>query len=221
MAAANTEFLVDRPGRGPRRKRTPRTRVGPSKAVRQSIEVNSFTTKNDYNHSPRKRNAESQQPPSKRRKRNLDKSYNPKHDRDDEDENCMFQGEQTKRYSTTTPPSSRKRRGSVYKDPGEYSSDNESDGKKKGRKRFKGSSPTPLSKRQKKDHDGGDDDGAGSPTNPPAKNTRASWKIRRALVSTTTSHENSEKSKPQTTTTPKGKGKAKKTIQGILPIPIF
>jgi hypothetical protein len=213
---------VGQPGRGHHGNKTSRIRADPSEAIRQSIEVDS-STKNDYNQggpsNARKRKAASQPPLPKRRKRNPDKSYNPENDRDDEDENGMNKGKRTKHHSTATPPSSRKRRSSVYKDLGENSNDDEDDGKKKGRKRLKSSSPIPPPKRQKRDQD--DDDRAGPSTDPPAKNTRASWKIRKALLSAQSSHENSEKSKPKATATSKDKGKTGKAMQGILPFPVL
>ena len=222
IAMTKSGSQIGQPGHHLRRKITPRTRTSPSKPVLQSIEVDLLTTQNESNESPcigRKRKTKSQPPRPKRHKRNLDKSYKPKIDQDDEDRNNVIRSERTKQHSTTSPTPSRKRRGSIYKDSGEKSSDDEDDGKQKSKKRLRCSSPTPSPKRQKRDND--DDDEAGTSTDPPAKNTRAAWKIRRALLSTTSSKRNSEKSKPQTTTTPKSKSKSKMTIRGISPFFVF
>ena len=218
-AETKSTSRLGQPGSGHHGNKTSRTRAGPSETIRQSIAVDSSTTKNDYNqvgpNNARKRKATSQPPPSKRRKRNPDKSYNPENDHDDEDENGINKGKRTKPHPTATPPLSRKRGSSEYKDFEEKNSDDEDDNKK-GRKRLKSSSPIPPPKRQKKDYD--DDDESG----PPAKNTRASCKIRKALLSAKSSNENSEKSKPKpkATAKSKGKGKTKNASQGILPLPI-
>src|SRR5262249_26487750 len=138
-AEAKTISRVGQPGRSHHENKAPRVRAGPSEAIRQSIEIDSSTTKNDYNQGnpgiTRKRKATSQPPPSKRRKRNPDKSYNPENDQDD-DGNSMNEGKRTKHHTAAPPPSSPKRGGSIFKDFGENTGDDENDGKKKGRKRL-------------------------------------------------------------------------------------
>lgn len=220
---AKGNHRAGQPAHGPRRRSMSPTQAGPSKAVRRSVEVDSLTTKNDDEQGGasigRKRKTTSQPPPSKRRKPNPDKLYSPQNDEVSEDENTKNGGKRNKRNSTASPPSSRRRRGSVYKDSGEPSSDNEDDGKKKGRKRLKRSSPASPPKRQKKDHDG--DDEAGLLTDPPAKNTRGAWKVKKPLLSAKISNENPGNLHFKAATTSKGKGRAKNVMQGILPFPFF